>query len=756
MNVSESISLGSARNNCITGHTTPAAAIAEIKSDKWKRAIESIRAAPNKDEADRLKKKMLDAILWTGNFKIRNNDGIEKFSGYLCADIDKVPERITELHATARSDSHAAAAFVSPSGTGIKIVFRVPIAADAKQHQRNFNAVRAHVANFYNAAVDENAKDVARLCFVSHDPDAFFNAAAAPLDVETVASVQPLDGAEKGERNNNAFKLACDCRDRGQTPDEVRATVRGFASKCNPPLPEAEADGCVKSAFSKLPLQAADSAEPRIIVLPSGAVSISESARVIFQRIAPMQTLFWRGGVLVELVEVDGVQSLGVLRPEKFRSDAEKLGRLYAWRAAGKGEPALKPSKMSFDDAKAIMAASEAREFLPPIVSVLRCSVLTETKSGSVAILGKGYHAELGGLLIVDGGTTPQVPLAKAVESLRWLVEEFAFQTEADRSRAIASFITPALRIGGHLHDNIPIDVAEADKSQAGKGYRLSLVSAIYNEAGYFVTAKSGGVGSMDESFAAALVSGRPFICLDNFRGKMDSQNLEAFLTCPSLFPARIPHHGEVLLNPKRFLLQMSSNGLETTCDLANRASICRIRKRPDYPYRDPLAELQRRQPYFLGCAFAVIGEWIAKGKPRTSDTRHDFREWSQTLDWIVQNVMGCAPLMDGHKAAQERTSNPALAWLRAVALAVDGENRLGSALIASELVEVCELHSIEIPGKPADDDRAKRQVGSLCKQLFRDGDSIEVDGFTVTRGQREYRKPSGDMDWTPAYTFTK
>jgi hypothetical protein len=43
-----------------------------------------------------------------------------------------------------------------------------------------------------------------------------------------------------------------------------------------------------------------------------------------------------------------------------------------------------------------------------------------------------------------------------------------------------------------------------------------------------------------------------------------------------------------------------------------------------------------------------------------------------------------------------------------------------------------------------------------LCKQLFRDGDSIEVDGFTVTRGQREYRKPSGDMDWTPAYTFTK
>jgi hypothetical protein len=383
--------------------------------------------------------------------------------------------------------------------------------------------------------------------------------------------------------------------------------------------------------------------------------------------------------------------------------------------------------------------------------------VLMETKSGEAAILDRGYHDEFGGLLVVAGETPPKVRLANAVADLKWLVEEFDFQTGADRSRAIASFITPALRIGGHLRGNIPIDCAEADQSQAGKGYRLSLVSAIYNEAGYFVTAKSGGVGSVDESFAAALVAGRPFICLDNFRGKMDSQNLEAFLTCPSLFPARIPHHGEVLVDPKRFILQMSSNGLETTRDLANRASICRIRKRPGFPYhRDPLAELQGRQSHFLGCVFAIIEEWIANSKPRTSDTRHDFREWCQSLDWIIQNVMDCAPLMDGHEAAQERTSNPALAWLRAVALAVDGENRLGSALIASELVEVCELHSIEIPGKPADEDRAKRQIGCLCKQLFRDGDSIEVDGFTVTRGQREYRKPSGDMDTTNAYTFTK
>jgi len=248
------ISLGSATSNAITGHTTPADAIADIQSGKWAKQVAALRSATG-DDADKLKK-LLPAFLWAGKFTARKNGGIEKFSGLLCADIDKIPERVGELHDIARNDPHVVAAFVSPSGTGIKIVFAVPVAADAKQHQRNFVAVRAHVALIYCAQVDEAAKDVARLCFVSHDPAAFYNANAVPLDVTnepaTVASVQPI-GTEKGGRNNAAFELACQWRDNGRTPDEARAAVRDFAAKCNPPLPEVEADGCVKSAFSQPP-----------------------------------------------------------------------------------------------------------------------------------------------------------------------------------------------------------------------------------------------------------------------------------------------------------------------------------------------------------------------------------------------------------------------------------------------------------------------------------------------------------------------
>lgn len=671
-----------------------------IRSDKYKDRIRRARElfaawkavcpALDSKESPEAKayeafKKKLPAFCMSGTAKSRKEP--LKHSGLLQVDCDKLNGTLDTLREKLKADKHVALGYVSPSGDGLKL----GLAIDGTRHAESFEAASRYFREQYGVTVDEHVKDRLRLCFISHDPEAWSKDA------------EPL------------------------------------------PIPEATA-----------PLPQASSAELSIIVLPSGSVSISESARVIFQRIAPSRSLFWRGGALVEIVETDGVVGLGVLNPEKFRSDAEKLGQLYAWRSAGKGEVALKPAKMSLDDAKAILAASEAREFLPSVASVLRCPVLTETKSGDVAILGRGYHADLGGLLIVDGDTPPQVPVKEAAESLRWLVDEFDFQSEPDRSRALAAFITPALRLGGFMLGNIPIDCAEADKSQAGKGHRLEMVCTLYNEKSYLVTAKVGGVGSVDESFQSALISARPFICLDNFRGRMDSQHLEAFLTCPGLFPARIPHKGEALVDPKRFILQMSSNGLETTRDLANRASICRIRKRPGFTYRDTLGELQRRQPYFLGCVFAIVAEWIANGKPRTKDTRHDFREWSQILDWIVQSVLGCAPLLDGHEAAQERTSNPALSWLRGVALAVAAENRLGLPLIASELVKLCELHALEIPGKPTDEDHARQKVGSLCKQVFREGDRVSVDGFTVKRGKREYRKPSGDLDEANAYTFTK
>jgi hypothetical protein len=89
----------------------------------------------------------------------------------------------------------------------------------------------------------------------------------------------------------------------------------------------------------------------------------------------------------------------------------------------------------------------------------------------------------------------------------------------------------------------------------------------------------------MEETFSDHLVKGRVFIQFDNMREKLESQFLESFLTANGPFPARIPYHGCVNVDPSKFILFISSNGFEATKDLANRASIIYIRRRDNYQF---------------------------------------------------------------------------------------------------------------------------------------------------------------------------
>ena len=221
-----------------------------------------------------------------------------------------------------------------------------------------------------------------------------------------------------------------------------------------------------------------------------------------------------------------------------------------------------------------------------------------------------------------------------------------------------------------------------------------------------------GGVGSLDESYAQALLSGRPFVMIDNLRGRLDSQLLEMALTAGGHIPCRTPGRAEIMVDVRHVFHLLTSNGVETTADFANRSSIIRLRKRPRHSFRqfdegDLLSHVAANQNYYLACVFSVIGQWKAHGKQSTGDTRHDFREWARTLDWIVQKIFGLAPLLDGHEAAQRRVSNPAITWLRLVALAVESAGRLGEDLTASAIAELCEEHELEILGsRPGADDQ--------------------------------------------------
>ena len=443
---------------------------------------------------------------------------------------------------------------------------------------------------------------------------------------------------------------------------------------------------------------------------------------------------------------------LEIVQPAAARSRFEERCFFFAWRTGKDGSLVLKHCTMPEDIARSLLKARQAEEFLPAITGLINCPVIKETEKG-LKVLEKGYDSE-SGLFVTKGEPPKNVKLSKAVESLVSLLDDFEFQTGGDRSRALAALITPALKLGGFIDGRIPLDVSEADQSQAGKGYRLGLVAAIYGEGLSLVPRNRGGVGSLDETFASKLVEGRPFVSFDNLRRRYASEYVEAFLTAEGSFPARVPHRGTVEVDPSRFFLSLTSNGVETTRDLANRSSIVRIRKKPvGYPFRkypegSVLDHVRANQPFYLGSVFAVIRDWHERGKQRTNETRHDFREWVQTLDWIVQNVFKEAPLMEDHISAQERVSRPELAFLRQICLALKVSSNAQQTHSATDLFDLCQATSIEIPGltdeKRDTENVGRKQIGVLMGRIFQERDDVEIEEWIVVRSQESVARLDG------------
>lgn len=506
---------------------------------------------------------------------------------------------------------------------------------------------------------------------------------------------------------------------------------------------------------------------PDAIILPNDNYTFSQSAQTIFPRLAAAGRYYVRGHEVVALCDTDRGPALQPVDADQFRSLLDGLGCPVMAYAKHENDPtpALKLKRCSKDNAVALLASDEAHNSLPRIQLVSRSSVLT-MRDGKATILGPGYHPDAGGILVTGADVPQSVALAEAADALRGLLVDYDFASPSDESRALAALVTPALRMGRLLHANpnaaakYPITMIEANSPQTGKGHFQQLTCAVYGERAYLIAKKSGGVGSLDESIGCGLLAATPFVSLDNVRGRLDSQYLEMVLTCDGFTTARVPHRGEVTVDVRAVQFQMTSNGVDATSDLAARSSIIRLRKRPNgYQFEawdegpDLLSHVGRFQDYYLACVFAVLSAWLNAGRPMLeSGGHHDFREWAGAMGWIVEKVFHAAPLLEGHKDAQERVSNPALTWLRQVCLAAEAASRLEEEMQAAAIAELCKNEDVDLPGlsSTADDDQAHKHVGKLFGRCFEEktgSATVEIEGFQITRTESVkhdpiYRRP--------------
>ena len=142
----------------------------EIASDKYRVQIEEIRKQENPSKSPL--KDRLPLFTPTGIFNYRSIAGLEEYNGLICLDIDGVTNP-AELKEKAKSLNWVYAAFITHSGQGLKVLVKTQATPETYKQQEI--CVAEAFSTSTGALRDNHCKDIARIQFVSYDPDIYIN-----------------------------------------------------------------------------------------------------------------------------------------------------------------------------------------------------------------------------------------------------------------------------------------------------------------------------------------------------------------------------------------------------------------------------------------------------------------------------------------------------------------------------------------------------------------------------------------------------
>jgi hypothetical protein len=166
----------------------------EIKSGHYESQIRELRNLSSQEQSF-YKTKNLPAATISGTFKTRRDDALINHSGLICVDIDKLEFNDVNHYKdqlVSQLQHQIVMCFISPSGRGIKVIFKVnPF---ENNQQANYEAacllIQSKIPEL-KSYIDNSCKNVSRLCFVSHDPKAFLNKNA--IKVNSYSNIPALE-----------------------------------------------------------------------------------------------------------------------------------------------------------------------------------------------------------------------------------------------------------------------------------------------------------------------------------------------------------------------------------------------------------------------------------------------------------------------------------------------------------------------------------------------------------------------------------
>jgi len=141
-----------------------------IKSEKYKPIVSKIRAEelPSKS----ILKNKIPVFTPTGVFNHRSIKGLEIYNGIICLDLDGV-EDPRSLKNVCKTLPYVYAAFITPSGKGLKVIIKT--SSNTEDYKKTEELVSKRFFEDTGFMRDNHCKDIARIQFLSYDPDLYYN-----------------------------------------------------------------------------------------------------------------------------------------------------------------------------------------------------------------------------------------------------------------------------------------------------------------------------------------------------------------------------------------------------------------------------------------------------------------------------------------------------------------------------------------------------------------------------------------------------
>ncbi len=212
--------------------------VAESRKAAWRGDMET--ANKLMDDAKEVKSR-LPYVTFGGEFTYCDTAHLVRYSGLMCFDIDNLTdaERMAEVRRKLLASEyfHTVLLFVSPRGEGLKWVVRVELGDYTYSYY--YKAVQEYLKSIDIKA--DSTSDIARACFLCHDPHCYFAEGDDDRERETFVPENWLANGQNGKREERQAQFPLEQMRQGAASMPVERT----------PELDAEIDSLVQSLMER-------------------------------------------------------------------------------------------------------------------------------------------------------------------------------------------------------------------------------------------------------------------------------------------------------------------------------------------------------------------------------------------------------------------------------------------------------------------------------------------------------------------------